>query len=298
MVRLKMISTKKDREEDTIAMSTPFGTPSFGQPAPGGSSTSTAADPTNGAVTTTPSEVVQEVIDENDPRLTSEAQDVNPEGDAFASPAPPPDRIWRAKLKLEGFKDAQGQVRPYGVNQTKKSPVIPYFVTGISAQIIDPTGKFDGITVYPPFGGMIGTLLNRDNTHKVATLLARVNKPDGTPWAGKGVKLNQRDWMELLVRALSGEPEVGIETQWQGSCQTCSEIAKKSNGAVAYPPTTQGMLHFPPEIDARKRKDGQLYSPESPCMVGIMPGMKFGPHGFFRARAVIQRFLALSEIPK
>jgi hypothetical protein len=237
-----------------------------------------------------PSDAPHEIIDENDPRLVSESLDANVEGDAYAQPAPPPDRTWRAKLKLEGVKqEGTSDVKPYTTGQTKKPPVIPYFTTNISCSIIDPSGKYDGITVYPQFGGGANTNRRKDGTTQVTTILNRIKKPDGTPWAAAGQKMSQLEWIKLFVQALAGEPEIGVETQWEASCQKCAEIAKAQQYKNGYPTRTTGMHHFPPEQDAAKRKVGLTNSPELKCAVDAS-------HGYSKARAVVVRFLHLHEL--
>lgn len=233
-----------------------------------------------------PSTTPQELLDPSDPRLTSEALDVNTEGDAYAQPAPPPDARYRAKLKLEGVKDAAGQKHDYLAKMTNKVPKLPYFATAISASIIDPSGKYDGITAYDSW---VGTFQGKDGSTKVATILGKLTKPDGTPWVAKGTKFTHKDWMELFVQALAGEPEIGIETQWEWSCQECGKLAKAQG--TGYPKSIEGMQKFPPEMDKAKRAAGQLFNPEMKCPVNAA-------HGYSRARIRIGRFLSLSELGK
>jgi hypothetical protein len=260
-------------------MSSTFGTPTYE-----GGSSSTAIDPqqaTNGVAH--PSDAPQDVaeaIDPNDPRLTSEALDVNAEGDAYAQPAPPPDAKYRAKLTLEQVPAAKGSNDKvdFAPMQSKKSPVQVYFATGIKAVIMDSTGKFDGIPLYDRW---VGTFIGRDGSTKVSTILARLKRPDGTPWIEKGKKYNHREWIELLVKALAGEPEIGVETAWEWSCQGCGEEAKKAG--KDYPKSIIGMQKFP--YDAQQRK----HIPEMKCQVNPL-------HGYSRARATIARFLSLSEL--
>lgn len=238
--------------------------------------------------TPVPSDAPQEVIDENDPRLTSEALDVNVEADAYAVPAPPPDRLYRAKLKLTGIKVEGGENKPYTTGSNKKSGK-PFYKTQISCTIIDASGKYDGITVYPAFGGGANTDLRKDGSTQVTTILQRLKRPDGTPWAAAGTKLNQKEWIELFVKALAGEPEIGIETQWEVSCLKCAEAAKAADYKDGYPSRTNGMHRFPQEMDPAKRKAGQLYSPELKCT-------KDPSHSYSKARAQVVRFLNLSEV--
>jgi hypothetical protein len=251
-----------------------------------GAAPSTQADAPKANGPTQPSDAPQDLIDENDPRLVSESLDVNVEGDAYAQPAPPPDGKYRAKLKLEGVKvEGSSEAKPYTSGQTSRAPIIPYFKTGISCSIIDPSGRFDGIVVYPQFGG-VNTNRRRDNTTQVTTILNRTKKPDGTPWAPTGLKMTQKEWIELFVRALAGEPEIGIETAWEASCQKCAEELKPQN---KYPVRVLGMHHFPQERDNAKLKAGYMFTPEIKCAVNAA-------HGYGRARAVVVRFLHLHEL--
>lgn len=241
-----------------------------------------------------PSNEPQNIVDENDPRLVSETVEMNLEGDAYAQPAPPPDKTWRAKLKLEGIKkEGSTEVKDYHATQTKGQTPVPYFETRISAQILDPAGRFDGVTVYPEYGGGVGTLLNRENTSKASTILARLKRPNGEAWAKPGQRMTQLEWIQLLVQALKTDPEIGIETQWQVSCQACGEEAtakrKAGHTDVKYPSTLKGMHRFPAEKDPGKLKLGLRYDPEVACQANPA-------HGFSRARALLVGFLHLNEL--
>lgn len=235
-----------------------------------------------------PSAEPQEVIDPNDPRLISEAVDVNTEGDYYAQPAPPPDHKWRAKLKLDEMKNDKGERIEYetAISNPRNGPKLPYYRTNFVAQIIDPSGKYDGLTVRTAFGGYGSTLARRDGTTSVGTILAMLKRPDGSPWVPKGTRLTQKDWIELFIKALMGEPEIGIETEWSASCAGCGEEARK-NGS-AYPKEIRGMHHFPAETNPEKRKAGQLFAPELMCQ----------KHGNYRAFARVARFVGLGELPK
>lgn len=244
----------------------------------------------NGMAQAQPSDAPVVVVDENDPRLVSEVLTVNPAGDAFAAPPPPPDGVYRAILHLEGFTDQQTQQKKdYGATMTKGSggnPPLPYFATGISAKIQDPSGKYDGITVYPPFGGNVGTLVSKDGSSKVSTILFRLRRPDGKTW-GQDFQGNQKAWIDRFVEAMKSEPECGIVTQWEWSCQECGEAAKATG--ARYPKGIQGMKYFPLEPNKEKVKaNGHPYVPEMKCSVQ--------GHGVSRARVVIVRFLSLEEL--
>lgn len=277
-----------------------FGTPTFGAPVTGTPQPQHA----NGVAQTQPSDAPVVVVDENDPRLVSEVLTVNPAGDAFAAPPPPPDGVYRAILHLEGFTDQQTQQKKdYGATMTKGSggnPPLPYFATGISAKIQDPSGKYDGITVYPPFGGNVGTLVSKDGSSKVSTILFKLKAANGMTWGqignekkievpGRGlVGPTQLTWIQTMVECARSEPECGIVTQWEWSCQECGEAAKATG--ARYPKGIQGMKYFPLEPNKEKVKaNGHPYVPEMKCTA-------VAGHGVGRARVVIVRFLSLEEL--
>ena len=246
-----------------------FGAPIYGDP---------AAE--NAGAAAVPGAEPQEVLDPNDPRLTSEALDVNATGDAYAQPAPPPDAKYRAKLKLAQPKDAKGQQVDYvPASWGKGANAQLVFVTGVQASIIDTSGKYDGISV---FDFNVATYKGRDGSTKVSTILAVLRRPDGEPWFKPGDKLSARDWIQLLVKALAGEPEVGIETQWEWSCQGCGEAAKKAG--TSYPRSIMGMHKFPPDP-----KVPRAFSPEMRCQVNPA-------HAYSRARVQIARVLPVSAV--
>jgi hypothetical protein len=258
----------------------PFATQPTTQPAP----------QQNGAAL--PSEAPQEMIDPNDPRLVSEPQDVNLGADAFAAAPLPPAGRYKAKLKLEGVKDEQGHVSPWSISKTVKDGS-PYYQTTVSATIIDPSGKWDGITLYPAFGGYVGTLLNKQGASKIGTIIGKLGpQPSGQPWVPPGAKLNQKQWIELFVKALAGEPTIGIEVEWTWNCQVCSDAVKTAKAAgqqANYARSFEGMTHFPLEQDKQKQLQGHRYSPDKMCEVNK-------GHGFSRARAYIHSFLSESEV--
>lgn len=101
--------------------------------------------------------------------------------------------------------------------------------------------------------------------------------------------MNAKLWAGTFVKALAGEPEVGIETAWEWSCPDCGKESKAKGTAYARPLT--GMHHFPAEPDASKRKAGQLFSSEVKCSVNAA-------HGYSRARITIAKFHSLEELKK
>jgi hypothetical protein len=105
--------------------------------------------------------------------------------------------------------------------------------TKIEARIQDPSGKYDNI---PVFDSWFSTYLNRDGSTKVSTLLSKLGRTVPP-------RASHKVLMDELVTALASEPDVIIETQWEASCQTCTEEAKKNGGKR--PRSIQGMKKFP-----------------------------------------------------
>lgn len=253
----------------------------------------------NGGIHSASLEQTQEapvVIDLNDPMLTSENLTAA-EGDAFAQPAPPPDRKWRVKLKFEGIKK-QGTsdlseasfpngLKLYGVEpaqqKDKNGNVIGLFLrTVMSVTILDPSGKYDGLHLQVPFF-YVDTKPNREGISKIMTILNLLRKPDGTPWITKGERLSHPLLMERFIKALAGEPELGAESAWEFQCDGCNAEAKARGG---FAKSIVGMTKFPPSKTVRGE-----YDPEMRCQVNAA-------HGYSKARATVARFLPLGEVSK
>lgn len=229
-----------------------------------------------------------EPIDLNDPLLISESLTVA-EGDAFADPPPPPDGRYRVKLKLIGVpKEGSSEVDPYIAARdidNKTGQVRGLFLkTKIGVNIIDPTGKYDGLSLGIKFSWM-DTKPNRDGVSKVMTVLNLLKQPSGQPWINKGERLNHKELMERFVKALAGEPEIGVESSWEYNCRGCSDEAKVTK---KYQNAIEGMNKFP--VDKERSRPGVIvYLPERECVVNKA-------HGFSRARAMVARFIGLGEV--
>lgn len=234
------------------------------------------------------------VFDANDPLLVSESL-TQKEGDAFAQPAPPPDRKWRVILKNEGIKKqgtqdlveetfpGVGTLRGVAIAEQKDkngNRIGLYLRTLISITIQDPNGKYDGIHIYVPFR-YIDTKPNRDGVSKIMTVLNLLRRPDGTPWVAKGEKLSHPALMERFLKALATEPEIGCESQWEWQCDGCNAEAK-AKGQFAK--SIQGMQKFPPSKTVRGE-----YDPEMACPVNRA-------HGYSKAGVIAARFVGLGEV--
>jgi hypothetical protein len=221
----------------------------------------------------------------DDPLLTSESLTVA-EGDAFAQPTPPPDGKYRVKLKHVGIqKEGSTEILPYEPQpqKDKTGTVIGVYArTLIAVTIIDPDGKYDGLHLGVQFR-YIDTKVNREGVSKAMTLLNMLRRPDGTPWLVKTERLSHKVLMERLVQATMSEPELGAESVWEWSCEACNAEAKAKG---QFGRSLQGMTKFPANAAVR----GQ-YLPDMRCPVNPA-------HMFSRARAVVARFMPLSEVRK
>lgn len=191
------------------------------------------SDPSNQPASTAPQ---GEIIDINDPRLTSETITDNPEGDAYAQQPPLPDGKWRAKASQVDIKDDKGQLQRFSAfSRAKMQGGKPFLATNVAFSVLDSTGKFDGIKLTEYW---VKTLVeDRTGTSQVATLLRKLGVPVPTA-------TTQGQLMELFLGKLAGEPELVIETSWSAECQACQEKAKHE-GARAPKPVLRGMHRFP-----------------------------------------------------
>src|ERR1700689_3680600 len=182
---------------------------SFGEPTyEGGPSPDASATTTHGA-----NGSAHEVIDLNDPQLTSEMLTENPAGDSYAFPPPPPDGMWRAKLTSLPVKDEKQVEQKYIAKRfPKMNKGVAYLSTAVTAQILDSTGKHDGIKINQY---NVKTAITKDGSSDVSTILVRLKQPL-TP-------ASQAGRMEQLLKVLASEPELVIETAWEASCENCQK---------------------------------------------------------------------------
>ena len=223
-----------------------------------------------------------DVPDPNDPRLTSEPLDIKEGVDVYAFPPPPPDAKYRAKIKIVPQDDGKGG-KVDAVPKIHKDGQL-FYRHVVECSIIDhASGKYDGVKVYERWAD---THVGPKGGSSVSTILDLLKKPDGTPWRTPGARLTHRDYSDLFIKALAGEPEVGIETQWDWSCPDCGKLAKEKS--EPYPRSMRGMQKFPQ--DASASKPGHLvYQNEVQCQ-------KVVAHGFSRAQIRIARFLPESAV--
>ncbi len=180
-------------------------------------------------------EARNEIVDINDPRLMSEQLSENPTGDAYAIPPPLPAGKWRAKAKQVDIKDDRGVLQRFAAfARAKMNDGKPFLATNVEFTVLTSNEHFDGtkLTEY-----WVKTLVEqRSGTSQIATLLAKFKQPvvPATPGAR----------MEQFLKVLAAEPEIVIEADWEASCMTCQEAAKKA-GERAPKAFLLGMHRFP-----------------------------------------------------
>jgi hypothetical protein len=247
-----------------------FGDISFPEPATG----EAEPRPTNGARA---AGAPPETIDVNDPRLTSEVLEINPNADAFARVPALPDGKYRIKARARKAGDPPAD---YAAKKDDRSGAV-YLYTALDGEVIDhQTPEFDGVPVSDFF---LDTRIGRTGTSRVATLITRLNGklPD---------RATHKALIDMLLGLLAAEPEVGIETTWEASCQVCEDTAKARGDRKPRP--VQGMHNFPTTI----RKDAagknvQSYSNQIPCPINRT-------HGMMTARPRIINYLSLEELKR
>lgn len=199
-----------------------------------------------------PTEQVEISLD--DPRLlSSENIEANEEGNAYAVPPPIPDGKWRAKLSAVDIKDSKGQPQKFIVSlATWKTPNVAFLCTNIQSEVLDASGKFDGVKLTEYW---VKTLVgDRPGPgFGVSPLATIVRMSGGRVPQGS----NAKQTMDAALAHLAGEPEAVIETQWEVSCMACTDAAVKSNTKKPKP-FLRGMHRFP------QTKVG-VYSPEAQC---------------------------------
>lgn len=200
------------------------------------------------------------VIDLNDPSLLMQEVTGDASADPYAAPPPVPDSHYRAKLKQIDVKDAQGQPTRLAMRQEMKypgggAPGVPeflpsgkpkmYVATAIEATILDPGGRYDNIKVFDRF---FDSRTDRNGANKMLHLLKVLGVKLPNP-------LNAKTLSDMVLKVLAGEPEVDIETTWEGQpSQDDAKLIKEKGGKA---PRIKGMHRFP-QVDGKPVPDMEV----------------------------------------
>ncbi len=162
-------------------------------------------------------------IDINDPTavLPDDEINLNPEGDAFAGPAPVPDGEHIAFLTL-GQRGFQQGTTEQGVN---------YVMAHIEARVIAEGEKFNN---FPVFDTASTLVMESSGTSRMAGVLGAL-----------GVKVPSRisikELARLFAKELENKPQVRIKTKWEGFCTDCPNEKTGKLGKVV----VRGQRNFP-----------------------------------------------------
>lgn len=219
------------------------------------------------------------VIDLNDPNLLMADLDSNQSADPYAAPPPIPDGRWLANIKQRDVKDAQGQTARYAVKLDKNQQ--PYAYTALDATVQDASGKFDKIPLTDYF------VSTRPDARKGGAIplswilgCLKVQLP---------ARVNIKSLLEEFFKAVAPEPQIEIETVWEGSLDQADQ--ERFEQAGERPPRVLGQHRFPknskgesiPEIDV-DTKLGKVHLTARPRINGYYAvgsgkaaGIEYGP---------------------
>jgi len=160
--------------------------------------------------------------------------ETNVDVDAYAAPPPIPDGRYRVKLKQIDVKLADGSTGRYKIVQAPdKNHGQPYAFTAIEATILDPSGKFDGLKVWDRF---VSTMVARNGGIPMVRILTCLGHKLPAQTSPKAI-------LEMLLKVLASEPELEIETVWEGGLDEADRDRFKQ--ANEKEPRVLGMNKFP-----------------------------------------------------
>ncbi len=176
-------------------------------------------EPTTGSASSFGGDDVSvESIDLNDPSLLSAELETNADVDAYAAPPPLPNGRYRVKIKQVDVKGPNNEKVRYSVKQRKdsktKQPLLRsdgkpdlYAFTALQANVVAPGTQYDNYQLNDYF---VSTMQNRNGGIPIVRILTVL-----------GVKLptktNAKILMEEFFKATAGEPELEIDTIWEGN---------------------------------------------------------------------------------
>lgn len=147
------------------------------------------------------------VLDLNDPSLLMAEQDANQDQDPYAAPPPLPDGRWLVRIKQRDVKGNDGNPAKYKVATGKDGKV--YAFTALDAEVVDPSGKYDRVKLSDYF---VSTRPDpyRNGAVPMAWILGRlgVRLPE---------KINAKILLDEFFKALAAEPQIEVDTVWEGS---------------------------------------------------------------------------------
>jgi hypothetical protein len=229
----------------------------------------------------------QPVLNLDDPNLLNQEVDLSSDVDPYAAPPPLPDGRWLFKVKQRDVKGPDGQPTRYKVVTTRKGQPLPpeqyYVQVALDGQVIDPSGKYDGITV-SDYNVTSRPDPRKGNQIPMKWILSqlKVQLPvRGTP----------RMLLDEWFKATASEPMIEVETVWEGSLDQADQ--ERFDAAGEYSPRVLGQHRFPqdskgnpiPDMDV-ETKLGKVHLHARPRINGYFAvgsakasGVEYGPKG-------------------
>ena len=181
-------------------------------------------------------------FDLNDPRLGAEedfeSYDVNPDGDAFAAPAPVPDGSYDVLVAVQHSKFTRRHIKT-GQNKGK-----PFLTATLELTVVDPEGEFDGRKIFAD----INTLIQQSSG---SSTIAGVLKALGVE---VDTRTNDGALCQLLGQAVAAEPTCRVKTRWRAA-------AKDAEGK--YQTLRSGMRSFPALNDEGTKFNHLIEDPQT-----------------------------------
>jgi len=176
------------------------------------------------------------VVDLNDPNLLLAEFDTNSDIDPYAAPPPVADGTYLVKIKQIDVKGPNGELVRHTVRTGTGENAKAYAFTALEARIIDPGAPFDNFVVFDRF---VSTLPARNGGVPIVRILTclGVQLP---------ARINAKILLDAFFNAVASEPELRIETEWEGSVS--KEDADKLYAAGVDKkkfPRVYGMRKFP-----------------------------------------------------
>ena len=170
-----------------------------------------------------------EEIDINNLDLAEEALEIEEGGDAFATPAPPPDGVHLVKFRL-------AEDKPFVKVPIKKGPNRgSYFLdSNIVLTVIDPDGPLDGKVIFDSANCLVRAESGQCRVSGILEVF-------GEDVSGK---TSDVELMRKLNEIAQTEPEIKVKGQWQG-------YSKEQKKVVKY-----GMKSFPEILDSDDQGTG------------------------------------------
>ena len=221
------------------------------------------------------------VLNLDDPNLLMQEMECPADKDPYAAPPPLPDGRWLVRIKQRDVKGADGQPARYKVARDKEGQ--PYAFTALDATVSDPSGKYDGVQLADYF------VSTRADSRKggaipLAWILTqlKVQLP---------ARVTARTLLDEFFKATAAEPQLEIDTVWEGSPD--QDTQERFDSAGERLPRVLGQHRFPqdskgrsiPDMDA-DTKLGKVHLHARPRINGYFAvgsakasGVEYGPKG-------------------